>query len=90
MHDYPATPIMTRHARDRCLEMGISTKVAKTIIRKASVVRLCLDGAIAVSDEYPDYAVIYDPADIPVVISVVFRTMVQYERDGATYQEVLP
>ena len=39
MSTYRPTPVLCEHARERCAEMGISTKVAKRIVREAAVVR---------------------------------------------------
>jgi CTP:molybdopterin cytidylyltransferase MocA len=79
------TPRMTQHALARCAEMGISTKVAKAIVRNASVNRPSGNAVVATSEEYPDYAVVYYPADPPIVATVVFRTVEIYIRNGGTY-----
>jgi hypothetical protein len=84
------TPRLTLHARHRCAEMGISTKVAKRIVQDASVTRPCNVGVkthcrIMVSDAYPDYAVVYDPI-LGIVVTVLFRTVDDYLRDGTTYK----
>lgn len=85
----PSDPVMSIHARERCEEMGISTKVAKAIVKNPSVTRPGKPGSpcmIAVSDAAPGYAVVYDPRCEPlVVVSVLFRTIDQYDRDGETY-----
>lgn len=91
MNGYPATPRLSRHARERCAEMGISTKVAKEIVRHPDVDRPGKPGSdrrVAVSDLHPGYAVVYAPHDPPEVISVVFRTQVRYHRNGTEYVEV--
>lgn len=71
------TPRLTDHARERCAEMGISTKVAKVIFRRAVVRRPGnpdSDCMVAVSDTYPDYAVVYFEADNgPVIATVLYR-----------------
>jgi hypothetical protein len=86
------TPRLTRHAVQRCAEMGISTKVAKAIVRRASVNRPSGHATIAVSDEeeLADYAVIYYPLEIPLIISVVFRTTHDYVRAGITFDPIVP
>jgi hypothetical protein len=76
---------MTTHAVARCAEMGISTKIAKRIVRSASINRVAGNAMIATSIEYPDYAVVYYPTSPPVVITVVFRTIERYIRNGGTF-----
>lgn len=83
-----STPTLTEHARERCIEMGISTKVAKFIVLNASVRRpgrAGSDALIATCDTYPDYAVVYAPEQPPLIITVVFRTTENYVRAGASY-----
>lgn len=83
----PETPRMSIHARERCAEMGISTKVAKRIVQRPDLTRPGStkpgeDGRlIAVADAYPEYAVVFDPVDL-VIVSVLFRTEVEYTREG--------
>lgn len=87
MSDYPPTPVLTRHARERCAEMEISTKVAKAIVRDPDLVRPGNSGTgcvFATSERYPRYAVVYEPGDPHVIVSVVFRTTEPYVREGAT------
>jgi hypothetical protein len=84
------TPRLTAHARARCAEMGVPTKVAKRIVQHADIVRPGNRGTgclVSVSDDYPDYIVVHtDPADGPVeIVTVSFRTGGTYIRDGATY-----
>lgn len=85
------TPRMTQHARDRCAEMGISTKVAKHIWRNRTGTYPGHPGSgrrIAFSAN-PDYMLVYaDTPDGPVVCSVVFRTDCRYIRNGTTYIRV--
>lgn len=83
-----ATPRLTFHARERCREMGIRTKRVKDIVRMPDLVRTAQDGnLIAVTDNEPDIAVVYSPEEPPVIISVLWRTYQDYERDGQTYLE---
>ena len=80
------TPRMSFHARLRCAEMGISTKVAKWIVRHADIDRPGRAPLrVAVCDEHPDYAVVYHPEDL-IVVTVVFRTTETYRRDGQTFE----
>lgn len=85
------TPRISQHARERCAEMGISTKIAKQIIRRPDLIRPSRSvggsekGLVMVtSDRYPEYAVVYCPAD-EVVVTVLFRTCERYRRDGAHF-----
>lgn len=87
MSGYPPTPILTTHARERCAEMQISTKVPKQIVRHADMVRPGKPGdpaMMATSDRYPDYAVVFSPGEPEVIVTVLFREHADYVRDGAT------
>lgn len=83
------TPRLTDHARARCAEMGISTKVAKAIVRHADIRRPAKPdepGIAATSRRHPDYAVVYvERADGPVIVTVLFNTREFYARAGTTY-----
>lgn len=86
LFEHRPTPFLTRHARERCAEMGISTKVAKRIVQHPDIIRPGNNGTaclVAVSDRYPEYAVVYDPEAFRIV-TVVFRTAEVYVREGAT------
>lgn len=88
MNEYPATPILSQHARERCAEMGIRTRVAKDIVRHADVVRAGKrgdDALMATSDRYPEYAVVFGPRDPPIIVTVLFREQETYVRNGSTY-----
>lgn len=87
---YPPTPVMSRHARERCAEMGISTKVAKRIAARPSLTYGGNPGTpsrVHVSDEHPEYAVVVGPPPSPgarpVVVTVLFREHQDYVRNGA-------
>lgn len=95
MLDHNRTPRMSRHALERCKEMGIPAKAAKAIFRNPAVVRPSAKGHpdkghpvyIVTSDLSPLYAIVV--ADEPgraLVLTVVFRTSATYVRDGATYR----
>lgn len=95
MPDQRRTPVLTSHARDRCVEMGISTKVAKAIVVAPDITRPSPsdrhpEAMMAVSDVVPEYAVIYKPnaahngADL--ILTVLFRTYDTYVREGKTYR----
>lgn len=86
------TPVLTKHARERCAEMGISTKIAKRIVQNARVTYRGTnvrggDSRIALCCDYPGYAVVFtEQVDgPPLIITVVFNTPGQYVRDGATF-----
>lgn len=89
-------PRMTLHARQRCAEMGISTKVAKRMVKNPSVTHTTKKGGgdriVCTSVEYPLYAVVYATGDdgITWIITVLFNTQVRYERNGVTWQEKAP
>jgi len=98
MHDtdYEVTPVMSHHTRERCAEMGISTKVAKRIWRTRMLTRPAAgpgERIMVLSPEHPEYAVIIalhpDPPvqdDRPLVVSIVFNCDEEYVRDGATFR----
>jgi hypothetical protein len=76
------TPRLTHHARQRCAEMGVSTKRVKRIVQDPDTVRSCRYGnLLAVSDAEPDLAVVYEDVDgQAVVITVLYRTSEVYVR----------
>jgi hypothetical protein len=84
------TPVISKHARERCAEMEISTKVAKRIWRFWSVKRGMHDqeGKLMVtSAEEPDYAVVVDiRPEVPIIVTVLFNEKDVYVRDGAEYK----
>lgn len=85
------TPRLSGHARERCAEMGISTKVAKRIVQYPSITHSTRDDRmLAISDLYPDYAVVYadEPMTGKTIITVLFNTQVRYTREGATWKEL--
>jgi hypothetical protein len=74
--DYPPTPRLTEHARERCRQMQIGTKTVKQIIRNPSVIRDAVSGqtcapedhrVIVSSVRFPDYQVVYCPTKMLVV-----------------------
>lgn len=86
------TPRMSWHARQRCQEMGISTKVAKRIVANAEVRYPGTPSAngdptqVALWTGDERYAVVYAEADDgPVVLTVLFKTLEFYERAGTTF-----
>ena len=84
------TPRLTQHARERCAEMGISTKVAKRIVQRADLVRPGRPGTdllVSCSDEHPDYIVVHTNPEqgLVQIVTVSFRCGVEYVRNGTTY-----
>lgn len=86
------TAVLTRHARERCEEMKIGTKVAKHIVAHAEVryAVKCKDGnkaMMALWTGQPKYAVVFDTREdgTPVVVTVIFNAPDYYERAGDTY-----
>jgi len=89
------TPRLTTHARERCAEMGITTKVAKAIYQARDLDRPSTkpgsDCRMATCSRLPEYAVVYfisEEDGVPVIASVVFKTYEVYERDGETFRPV--
>jgi hypothetical protein len=85
-----ATPVLSRHARQRCLEMGISTKVAKRIVQRPNLRRPGNPGTgtvVATSYEHPGYAVVFvhPPEQAPLVVTVLFDTREFTARAGRTF-----
>lgn len=90
----PRTPGLTRHARERCAEMGISTKVAKRIVRYGEVAYPGTPSEhgpsmVVLWSGDPHYAVVAT-ADRSLVLTVLFNTPEYYERAGTTFRPVGP
>lgn len=89
--DHNLTPRMTRHALDRCKEMGIPARLAKAIWRKADTTypspKDGRDAVVAFSSLFPGYAVVVAEGrdGRPTVLTVVFRTTETYDRRGGTF-----
>jgi hypothetical protein len=87
MSDYLPTPRLSDHARQRCAEMGISTKVAKAIVRHWSVTRDVAAAneygggkrVIVTSDLHPDYDVVLVPEQ-NLIVTVGYRDADRYHR----------
>ena len=89
MNDYPPTPVLTDHARERCAEMGIPAKLAKRIWRNRTLTRGLHDQhrVIATCADHPDYSlVVDDTGEVPVIITVLFTCVDKYTREGTTYR----
>lgn len=84
------TPRLTHHARERCAEMEIPTKVAKQIAQRGEVRypgtrgREGGDTRVVLWSGEPEYCVVMD-AEESVVITVLFRTTEYYARAGSTF-----
>jgi hypothetical protein len=85
---------LSEHARERCREMGVRTKVVKRIVRnhklswRTEYREGCSRRVVAVSSEYPNLAVVYaSEVYPPVVVTVLWRTQERYDR--ATYQPTM-
>lgn len=82
-----ATPRLTDHARQRCVEMGISTGRVKRVVADPDVsypggrehANSC---RVAYRGDDPAIAVVYftDDDEVPVVASVLWRTAKTYTR----------
>lgn len=87
------TATMTRHARQRCESMGISTKVAKRIVANAEIVYNATrpgesEPAVLLSWQgHPEYRVVaVGYPEAPVVVTVVYRSCEDYASHyGADY-----
>jgi len=84
---YPATPKMSPHARERCEQMKISTKVAKAIVRHPSVIRDAVSDqdclpkhrrVIVSSVLYSDYQVVYCEGE-GLIITIRYRDASLYD-----------
>ena len=77
------TPIISDHARLRCRQMRIGTKIAKWIVRHPTITRHTQGRVMVWSDEYPDYTVLYVEKGLarPVVVTVLWRDQEQYGDD---------
>lgn len=85
-----STSVISRHARARCEEMGISTKVAKRIVQRPNLRRPGNPGTgatVATSYEHPGYAVVFvhPPEQPPLVVTVLFNTRDFRARAGRTF-----
>lgn len=83
------TPRLTRHARQRCSELGVSTKKAKAVVRN----RISTypgnpahgnNGLVVMSDD-PEIAVIWDPGTNHI-LTVLPRVQDPYVRTPTGYE----
>lgn len=74
------TARISEHARERCAQMGVSTKIAKRMVREHTCSWTTASGrVVATSDLYPDLTVVYEPQPL-VVVTVLYRTQDTYVR----------
>lgn len=74
-----STPMLTEHARQRCAEMGISTKVAKRICQHPTCVYPSPphhpgDRIMLTSDRHPQYLVIAANGEPLTVVTVLWKS----------------
>ena len=70
-----STPRLTDHARQRCEEMGITTKRVKRIVSDPHSNRCTRDDRwVAVRDDDPEISVVYVKGpEYPIVVTVLYR-----------------
>ena len=79
----PLTAKLSEHARRRCLEMHVTTKRVKKLVRQPDITRTSYNGRwLAVSDADPEIAVVYAkaPDGTCTVITVLYRQLDYYRR----------
>lgn len=85
------TPILTDHARERCAQMGIPTKVVKRIWQHRTLVRGLQDQhrVVVTAVHEPQYALVVDDTEaVPVIITVLFAEREEWVREGTSYRVV--
>jgi hypothetical protein len=71
-------PVISDHARERAAQMGISTKVAKRIVRNPTMVLPDFQGRedrrFMFSRDEPEYAVVVEESDAPrpTVVTILY------------------
>lgn len=81
--DRPRTAVLSRHARERCAEMGVGSKRVKRLLRQPDITRTSYMGRyVAVADSDPEIAVVYAQASdgTHTVITVLYRRYDSYTR----------
>jgi hypothetical protein len=101
---YEETPRLTDHARERCVQMEISTKVAKRIWQHRTLKRpMCADAdgldtdrVLVTAADYPEYVVVVDEkgwfgqGGPPVIVTVLFNCEGRFVRDEHGGYELVP
>lgn len=83
MNNDLGTPVLSRHARTRCDEMGVDRARVERILRRPDVTRPATKGCImAIADFDPEISVVYAINDhgVCVVVTVLYRTYKRYDR----------
>lgn len=87
--------VFTQHARDRCAEMGISTKIGKRIWRNQCMTYPVTDtswgtqATMVLSEVEPRYSLVVVITDEQAIaVTVAFRTDGPYIREGETFRRV--
>lgn len=75
--DFPVTARMTAHARQRCLEMGITTARVKRVVRSPDLSYSSRGLRIVCRDDEPSFRVVVDG---PKVVTVLPWSYDRYER----------
>ena len=81
----PPTARMSEHARRRCVEMQVTTKRVKHLLRNPDITRTTYDGRLlAVADSDPEIAVVFAraPDGTCTVVTVLYRQYDTYIRPG--------
>lgn len=80
-----STPKLTRHARERCREMGISTRRAKRVVQHQTTTYPSTgsghsnNGLVVLSAGEPEIAVVWDPPT-NTILTVIPRVQEDYIR----------
>lgn len=85
--------VLTRHATDRVMEMGVPLEaLAEIVARGSSYPARAVDGGVGQCfrlEGYPWSVVMSrQPGEERYVITVLFATMERYERQGTTYRVI--
>lgn len=85
------TPRMTRHALQRCMELGITSKRAKRIVQNRTTMYPSQrshtnNGMIVHSASDTEYGVVWDP-ETNTILTVLPRTHVDYTRTETGWEE---
>lgn len=77
------TPRLTKHAQERCAEMGITTKRAKRVVQNRTLMYAGVhdnNGYVCMSDD-PDICVVWDP-ETNSILTVLPKTARNYSRSS--------
>lgn len=84
------TPRLSVHARERCVELGISTKRAKRVVQNRtgtypSAVGHDNNGVVVISASDSEIAVVWDPDD-NAILTVLPRVQEKYVRTSNGFE----